>query len=172
MVVLIWPGDLMLSKNDDEEHCILRWFDFISKDLTFSSETLVEWQCFRCILLSSCGNNGDSIALPRSPTKRVSSITGAEDFATIAADTMKVSGRMKQFKQVCFFKNIFLKLSYLFVYYHSTIEIYTGEKCIPSMFYFWVRRHKNINFVILVEGACCARKLILGLKLFLKYKLS
>ena len=87
------------------------------------SETWVEGQCFICILLSSCGNNGDIIALPRSPTKRVSSITGAEDFATIAADTMKVSGGMKQFKQVCFLNNIFLKLFYLFVYYHSTIEI-------------------------------------------------
>ena len=65
--------------------------------------------------MSSCGNNGDIIALPRSPTKRVSSITGAEDFATIAADTMKVSGRMKQFKQVCFFKNIFLYVFKMYV---------------------------------------------------------
>ena len=98
------------------------------------SETWVEVQCFICILLSSCGNNGDSIALPRSPTKRVSSITGAEDFATIAADTMKVSGGMKQFKQVCFLNNIFLKLLYLFVYYHSTIYLSTGEKKVSLLF--------------------------------------
>ena len=113
------------------------------------SETWVEGQCFICILLSSCGNNGDSIALPRSPTKRVSSITGAEDFATIAADTMKVSGGMKQFKQVCFLNNIFLKLLYLFVYYHSTIDLSTGEKkCIPAItqsLCFWDRRQENQN---------------------------
>ena len=89
--------------------------------------------------MSSCGNNGDSIDLLGSPTKRVSSITGAGDFATIAADTMKVSGRMKQIKQVCFLNNILLKLLYLFVYYHSTIEVYTGEKkytCNYPMFLF------------------------------------
>ena len=101
--------------------------------------------------MSSCGNNGDSIALPRSPTKRVSSITGAEDFATIAADTMKVSGGMKQFKQVCFLNNIFLKLLYLFVYYHSTIDLYTGEKkypCYYPMFLFLSQKTRKSRFSV------------------------
>ena len=61
--------------------------------------TIIWWQFFR-LMLSSCGNSGDCIPLPSPPNKRIPSITGADDFATIAADTMKISGGMKQSKMV------------------------------------------------------------------------
>ena len=80
-----------------------------------------------------CENYGSPCAGRRrsqfSP-KRVSSVCGADDFATIAADSMKVTGGFKQFKQVISFLNYLW--SYLLFSILETLLGYIMNQLFPN----------------------------------------